>query len=80
MLAVILMEMNVIVGTIPSLFYRTDFFNNPNYLCLTSCQWDRRVETDLFEASFNYINSIYNIYEIDEWPKFLPPPPIPKSN
>jgi len=62
------------------LFYRIDFFNNPNYLCTTSGQWGRGVGPDLFEASFNYINSIYNIYEIDEWPKFLPPPPIRKSN
>jgi len=67
------------------LFYRIDYFNNPNYLCATSGQWGRggRVTRasppDLFEASFNYINSIYNIYEIDEWPKSLPPPPIRKS-
>jgi len=61
------------------LTYRVHLFDNPNYLCAPNGQWGRLI-FDLYEPSFNYINSIYNVYELDEWPTFLPPPPIRKSN
>jgi len=62
------------------LLYRIGDINNPNYLCTPSGQWARGDATDLYEASFKYFNSIYNIYAIDDWPTILPPPPIKKSN
>ena len=61
------------------LYYRIALDYRSDYLCTATLN-DGQGIPDLFEASFNYINSIYNIYEIDEWPKFLPPPPIQKSN
>lgn len=59
--------------------YRIAPTDYPNYLCLASNKWETG-PSELFEVFFEYINSIYNIYEIDEWPKFLPPLPIKKSN
>tara|TARA_B110000046_G_C12863833_1_gene343027 strand:- start:264 stop:848 length:585 start_codon:yes stop_codon:yes gene_type:complete len=63
------------------LFYRIASDHHSNHLCFpVSMKWNSGHELDFFRGSFNYINSIYNIYEIDEWPKWLPPPPIKKSN
>ena len=61
----------------PIICYRILPTDYPNYLCCSN-EWTPG-HTELFEAFFDYINSIYNIYEIDEWPKYLPHPPIKKS-
>uniref|UniRef100_A0A6C0F4T0 Uncharacterized protein n=1 Tax=viral metagenome TaxID=1070528 RepID=A0A6C0F4T0_9ZZZZ len=57
------------------ILYRANFDKN-NYLCCEeSYKW---IETNiyLFEGAFDYINSIYNIYEIDEWPAELAYPTV----
>lgn len=54
---------------------------NPNYLCAKKLKkWEPMVY-DISEPTFNYINTIYNIYELSgEWPKGLLAPQIKRKS
>ncbi len=59
----------------PPLVYRIAQDDNPNYLCCREKMKWGLLGFHLYEISFSYIKSIYNVYQIDEWPPFLPTPP-----
>lgn len=56
------------------ILYRENDKNN--YLCCKKSDGWIETNINLFEGAFDYINSIYNIYEIYEWPEGVPYPTV----